>query len=101
MKALLTKVKWSKGVMENGQTYDYTRVYLQMPIYEGSPNEFGVDIMECEYGEESKHSELLGFKGKLPCEVDIEMTQVMKKGKLVNFVTSLRPNSVSVRKPSE
>lgn len=102
MKALLTKVKWSKGVMENGTTYDYTRVYFQMPIYDESPNEFGVDVMECEFGLESKHLELLQFKGKLPCEVEVELEQVMKKGKLVNFVTSLRPISAQVtRKPAE
>lgn len=91
MKAVLTKVKWNKGVLDNGQNYDYTRVTLQMPIYEDADNEFGVDSLECDYGSESKHLDLMPFKGKLPCEVEVEMQQVMKRGKPVNLVTSIRP----------
>ena len=34
MKALLRKVKWNKGEMENGTKYDYTRIYIEVPIYD-------------------------------------------------------------------
>lgn len=100
MKAILTKVKWNKGVLENGTPYDYTRVTLQMPIYDQSQNEFGVDSLECDYGTESQHVDLLGFKGKLPCEVELDMMQVMKRGKPVTMVANIRPVH-PVRKASE
>lgn len=98
MKFILTKVKFNRGVMDNGKTYDYTRVSLQMPISEDSQTEFGVDTLECEFGKYDRHIELLHLKGKLPCEVDVEMTQVMEKGKLVTVVTSLRTVNVSRQK---
>ncbi len=102
MKAILTKVKWNKGTTEKGQVYDYTRVTMQTPIYEQSQNEFGVDSMECEYGTEAKHVELLIFRDKLPCEVEFDMLQVMKKGKMVNLVSNIRPvATVTTRKPLE
>lgn len=91
MQATLTKVKWNKGTLENGQAYDYTRVVLQMPIYDDSPNEFGVDYLECEYGTSDKHTELYAFKGKLPCLIECDMVQVMKRGKPVNLVSNIRP----------
>ena len=91
MQATLTKVKWNKGMMEKGQSYDYTRVTLQMPIYDESKNEFGVDSLECDYGTADKHVELYAFKGKLPCLIECDMTQVMKSGKVVNLVSNIRP----------
>lgn len=87
----MTKVKWNKGALDNGQTYDYTRVTLQVPIYEQSGNEFGVDTLECEYGTESQHVDLLGYRGKLPLEIECDMLQVMKRGKPVNLITNIRP----------
>lgn len=91
MKAIMTKVKWNKGVLENGQAYDYTRVTLQVPIYDQSSNEFGVDTLECEYGTESQHVDLLSYRGKLPLEIECDMLQVMKRGKPVNLITNIRP----------
>jgi hypothetical protein len=40
MKALLLKVKWNKGQTENGTQYDYCRVTLQLPVYDGAVNEY-------------------------------------------------------------
>lgn len=102
MKAILTKVKWNKGSLDNGQTYDYTRVSLQMPINPSSTNEFGVDILDCDYGTSENHMELIHFKGKLPCEVEFELEQVMSKGKLVNLVKNIRPiGIIRTTKPTE
>ena len=67
----LRKVAWNKGVTDNGIEYDYTRITCEIPIYEGSPKEFGVETFELEYGPESRHHELLHLKGKLPVQVDI------------------------------
>lgn len=89
MKATLTKVKWNKGTTENGQVYDYTRVYLLVPVYESSANEFGVDMMECQFGSADDHARLLPLKGRLPMEVNVEITQAMKNGKMVNVIQSL------------
>ena len=43
MKTQLRKVKFNKGDME-GRPYDYTRIYIEIPVYEKSEKEFGVDV---------------------------------------------------------
>lgn len=100
-KAILTKVKWNKGTLDNGQTYDYTRVTLQQPIYDQSANEFGVDSMECEYGLSSEHVDLLHFRGKLPCEIECDMIQSMRRGKPVTIVKNIRPAGTPAPKPTD
>jgi hypothetical protein len=94
MKALLLKVKWNKGQTENGTPYDYCRVTLQLPVYEGSFNEFGVDSAEYEYGDAESHSRLLHLKGKLPVEVEVEFQQVRKGKQTLNQITSLKPLNI-------
>ena len=92
--AILTKVKWNKGQMENGQPYDYTRVTVQMPIYDNSANEFGVDMLECEYGTADQHVELMHLKGKLPCDIECDMQQSMRRGKPVTIIANIKPIGV-------
>lgn len=89
--AIMMKVKWNKGVLENGQSYDYTRVTLQMPIYDQSSNEFGVDTLECEYGTEALHTDLLQYRGKLPMQIECDIFQAMKRGKAVHIISNIRP----------
>lgn len=89
--AILTKVKWNKGKTENGQEYDYTRVTVQMPIYDNAQNEFGVDMLDCEYGIADKHIDLLYLKGKLPCEIECDMQQSMRRGKQVTLIANIKP----------
>lgn len=102
MKVILTKVKWNKGTLDNGQAYDYTRVSLQMPINPDSTNEFGVDMLECDYGKSENHVKLLDLKGSLPCEVEVDIEQVMSKGKLINIVKRLQKvSSIRSTKPIE
>lgn len=93
--AILTKVKWNKGTTDNGQDYDYTRVTVQMPIYDQSANEFGVDMMECEYGLAAQHIDLLAFKGRLPCEIECDMIQTMRRGKPVTQIANIKPLKTS------
>lgn len=51
MKASLRKVKWNKGVVaDTGREYDYTRIYIEAPIWDGASNEFGLDTIQLEYG---------------------------------------------------
>lgn len=88
--AVLTKVKWNKGTTEKGQTYDYTRVTIQMPVYDQAANEFGVDSLDCEYGPADKHIELLHLKGRLPCEIECDMNQSMRNGKQVTLITGIK-----------
>ncbi|WP_239327067.1 hypothetical protein [Snodgrassella gandavensis] len=93
MKALLLKVKWNKGQTENGTQYDYCRVTLQLPVFEGATNEFGVDSAEYEYGNAESHIKLLHLKGKLPIEVDVDFQQVKKGNQTLNQIISLKPLS--------
>lgn len=91
MKAILLKVKWNKGKTDNGTEYDYTRCTLQLPVFEGATNEFGVDSADYEYGRAEDHHKLMVFKGKLPTEVEVETIQVKKGNNTLNQIISLRP----------
>ena len=93
MKALLLKVKWNKGQTENGTQYDYCRVTLQLPVFEGAVNEFGVDSADYEYGNAESHNNLLHLKGILPVEVDVDYQQVKKGNQTLNQIISLKPSS--------
>lgn len=87
MKALLRKVKWNKGETENGTKYDYTRIYIEVPIYDKQEREFGVDVLELEFGDESEHSKLAHLRGKLPCLVEVDFMPVKKGNANINVVT--------------
>ncbi|AUX60989.1 hypothetical protein JF634_10135 [Simonsiella muelleri] len=90
MKTLLRKIKWNKGKTENGQEYDYTRLYIEVPVYEHQEKEFGVDVVELEFGKSEQHSELINLRGKLPCLVEVEFSPVKKGNNTVNLVTKLQ-----------
>ena len=74
MKALLRKVKWNKGETENGTKYDYTRIYIEVPIYDKQERE-------------SEHSKLVHLRGKLPCQVEVDFIPVKKGNASINVVT--------------
>ena len=90
MKTQLRKVKFNKGTVEgSGQEYDYTRIYVEIPVYEQQQKEFGVDVLELEYGTEADHIKLAHLRGKLPCPVEVEFTPVKKGNGMINVVTKL------------
>ena len=70
--------------------YDYTRVFIERPISDSSVNEFGFDLIQCEYGEEAKKAELEYLRGKLPVEVDIELMPEIKGKKVIQKVYSMK-----------
>ena len=90
MLMMLRKVSWNKGQTDSGIAYDYTRITCDLPIYEDSPREFGVDSMELEYGNADKHAELLSLKGRLPCEVDVGYKDVKKGKNIIKVVTGFK-----------
>ena len=89
MKTQLRKVKWNKGQTENGQTYDYTRIYVEANVYDKALNEFGVDVIELEYGSEADHAKLDHLRGKLPVDVNVEWETQIKGKNEVKVVTRL------------
>ena len=88
MKTYLRKVKFNKGVME-GRPYDYTRIFIEIEVYEKAEKEFGLDTLELEFGDEADHVKLEQYrgKGKLPVPIDVEWTPVRKGNDIVNLVT--------------
>lgn len=90
MKAQLRKVKWNKGKVDGSETeYDYTRIYIEVPVYDKQEKEFGVDVLELEYGVEADHIKLAHLRGKLPCMVDVDFMPVKKGNQNINVVTRL------------
>ena len=82
MKAILRKVTWNKGQKDN--------VFIERPISDSSANEFGFDLIQCEYGEEAKKVELEHLRGKLPVEVDIELMPEIKGKRVLQKVYSMK-----------
>lgn len=91
MKAIIKKVKWNKGQTENGQSYDYTRVSIEIPVFDGATNEFGFDTLECEYGDAAAHEKLLPLKDKLPLEAEVEIMPVKKGNKTLHQIINFKP----------
>lgn len=89
MRTYLRKVKWNKGETDNGHAYDYTRVYIEIPVYDRQEKEFGVDVLELEFGSEADHRQLVHLRGKLPALVDVEWYAAKKGNDTVNIVTKL------------
>lgn len=89
MKTTLRKIKWNSGEID-GTKYDYTRIYVEIPVYDKQEKEFGVDVLELELGNEEAHKKLLYLRGHLPVECDVEW-YAARKGKdgIVNVVTKL------------
>jgi hypothetical protein len=91
MKASLRKVKWNKGVVaDTGREYDYTRIYIEAPIWDGASNEFGLDTIQLEYGNEEAHKNLFHLKGKLPVDVEIEYIDMVKGNDVLKVVQNLK-----------
>ena len=87
MKVQLRKVKWNQGQTDNGHAYDYTRIYVEIPVYDRQEKEFGVDVLELEYGSAADHVKLDHLRGKLPVWVDVDW-QVAKKGNDTVYVVT-------------
>lgn len=99
MKTQLRKISWNKGTTDTGVEYDYTRIQVEIPVYEKQEREFGVDILELEYGSEADHKELLHLRGKLPCMVEVEWIPAKKGKNNVNVVTKLELVNTGHQKP--
>lgn len=90
MKAILKKITWNKGQTDNGVGFDYTRVFVEVPVSESSSNEFGYDVVQCEYGDESKKADLEYLRGKLPVSVEIDLMPEVKGKRVLQRVLSMR-----------
>lgn len=90
MKAILRKVTFNQGKTDSGVEFDYTRIFIERPISESSQNEFGFDLIQCEYGPYAKKSELEYLRGKLPVNVEIELVPEIKGKRVLQQVYSLK-----------
>ena len=89
MRTYLRKVKCNKGVTDNGIEYDYTRVQIEIPVYDKQEKEFGVDALELEYGLYEDFKKLEHLRGKLPVAVDVEWYAAKKGNDEINVVSRL------------
>lgn len=82
MKTQLRRVKHNKGQTDNGHEYDYTRIYVDIPVYGRSKKEFGVAELELEFGTEAEAEKLVHLRDKLPVMVDVDWVPAKKKAKI-------------------
>lgn len=89
----VTGIKGSKGVLENGKTYDSTKIYVQTPL-DGSKGK-GTATAEYSFGtsEEYERYKHLSF----PLEVDVDLEIVSTGKSQVTQIVGFRPIEATVK----
>lgn len=73
--AILLGIKRSKGMLENGTSYDSTKLYVQTPMRE-SEEQKGFSVAEYGWGDSSNYDKLkhLSFPAKIGLDLEIVTT---------------------------
>lgn len=89
MRTMLRRVTANKGVLDNGNEYDYCRIEVDIPVMAGQERDFGVSTEILQFGTSEDFKKLESLRGHLPILVDVDF-EMQRKGKegLVNVVTS-------------
>lgn len=91
-RVIISGVKRSKGVLETGQAYDSTKVYVQTSLDDSKGNGAGSATVEYAWGQSDNYEKIAHlFKGGKPVEFDAEL-EIVTNGKTQRTqVVDLRP----------
>lgn len=91
-KVIVSGVKRSKGVLESGQPYDSTKVYVQTSLDDSKGNGAGSATVEYAWGTSENYDKIAHlFKGGRSVEFDAEL-EIVTNGKTQRTqVVDLRP----------
>lgn len=92
MFATVQGLKRSKGMLENGKTYDSTTVYVNFPFGQ-SEDMRGSATQPMKYGDYSNYQKFDGVA--LPFEAEIEIEAQTNGNKVTNVITSITPIGVA------
>ncbi len=84
MKQTLTLLgaKRSKGTLDNGKTYNSTKLYIQTPMKE-SMDQIGFAVAEYNWGDSSNFDKLKGLQ--YPCQADFSF-EIVTSGKTSQII---------------
>lgn len=80
--AILLGAKRSQGVMDNGNAYDSTKIYVQMPMKSGADTA-GFSASEFNWGDSTNFAKVKDLK--FPCQIDLTL-EPQTNGKTVSLV---------------
>lgn len=84
----LSGVECNAGTLDDGTAYDFTKVYLYMPMDPTRGNALGGRSVEFRYGTSRNFEQ---FKGKaLPCAVEVDLLDVAAKTGTRTIVQAIR-----------
>lgn len=90
---MLVKVygmKRSRGVMkDSGKSYDFTKVYLGIPLNDASGNMRGIATQEYRYGEFDNYAKFDGLR--LPFDAEVELETVTDGNKVFQQILNITP----------
>ncbi|MCJ0765327.1 hypothetical protein [Variovorax terrae] len=88
---LVTGMKKSKGVLENGQPYDSTKVYAMTELDDSKGNGMGSATVEYALGTSEEFDKMKHLAASFPIECDAEI-EIVTNGKVQKTViAALRP----------
>ena len=90
MLAKVYGMKRSRGVMrDSGKTYDFTKVYLGIPLSDASGNMRGIATQEYRYGDFDNYEKFDGMN--LPFDAEIELETVTDGNKVSQQILNITP----------
>ncbi|MFC7518669.1 hypothetical protein ACFQUU_27030 [Herbaspirillum sp. GCM10030257] len=92
MKAKVTGIKASKGTMENGQSYDSTKVYIETRLDESKGNQKGFATVEYNFGSSDEFHKLKHLP--VPFIAEVEFEQITNGKTVKTIIGSLAPLTV-------
>lgn len=93
MKAKVLGMKSSKGTMDNGQSFDSTKVYIETRLDESKGNMKGFGVAEYPLGDSTEFNKYKHLV--FPFIADIEYDQVTNGKAQKTIVVSLQPIEIS------
>lgn len=74
--------KRSKGTLENGNTYDSTKLYIQTPLKATNDQE-GFSVSEYQWGDSTNYDKLDGQKFPFKADVILEIVSTGKSNQII------------------
>lgn len=91
--AIMLGAKRSKGVLDNGESYDSTKVYIQTPMQK-TDDTAGFAVSEFNWGTSDNFSKIKDLK--YPCEVSLSIDFVTNGKTNKMIVSELKPITIKV-----
>ncbi len=97
MKVIVTGMKGSKGMMENGSTYDSTKVFVQTRLDDSKGNAKGFATVEYNFGAAAEYDKFKHLP--FPFNAEIETETITSGRAMKTIIVSMQP--LEIAKPAQ